>query len=29
MNIIGLVLNGVRVNASEYYYYKYKGGYAE
>jgi len=25
MNIIGLVLNAVRVNAADYYYYKYKG----
>ena len=28
MNIIGLVLNAVRSNNSEYYYYKYKGYYA-
>jgi capsular exopolysaccharide synthesis family protein len=28
MNIIGLVLNAVRANASEYYYYKYKEYYA-
>ena len=28
MNIIGLVLNAVRVNAGDYYYYKYKEYYA-
>jgi capsular exopolysaccharide synthesis family protein len=28
LNIIGLVLNAVRVNASEYYYYRYKEYYA-
>ncbi len=28
VNVIGLVFNGVRANASEYYYYKYKEYYA-
>ena len=29
VNVLGLVFNGVEINASEYYYYKYKDYYAE
>jgi Mrp family chromosome partitioning ATPase len=29
INVLGLNFNGVRINASEYYYYKYKEYYAK
>ena len=29
VDVLGLVFNGVEINASEYYYYKYKDYYAE
>jgi capsular exopolysaccharide synthesis family protein len=29
VDVLGLVFNGVQINASEYYYYKYKDYYAE